>query len=304
MSSIEYTNHTPNPIVGCTKKSAGCKECYAIRMAWRLMHSDKAEIRDKYAGTVYKTPSGQLNWTGRINVDHKSMDKVLKQKKSKIFFVNSMGDLFHPNVNEHDQEKVFLNMKNAYWHVFQVLTKHPEKMVRFVNNMEKKHGSFLFRNIWMGATVEDQQEADFRKPYLKIISEKGWITWVSNEPCLQKIDWTGWQFLNWMVTGGENAHKARPLHPYWVAVARDFCLKHNIPFFFKQWGTFFPFNSIAKLSALPVESDNVKIMNVNGNSSIKGEAPWAFKKIGKKAAGNVFFGETYQQMPGLISSKI
>mgnify|MGYP001610753793 CR=1 FL=1 len=60
-SNIEWTDDTPNPVVGCTKKSAGCENCYAIRMAWRLMHSDKLAVREKYKGTVQKTAGGKLN---------------------------------------------------------------------------------------------------------------------------------------------------------------------------------------------------------------------------------------------------
>lgn len=66
MSKIEWTERTWNPIVGCSKVSEGCKNCYAIRMAWRLSHNPKTA--DRYAGTVHKTCGGKANWTGVINV--------------------------------------------------------------------------------------------------------------------------------------------------------------------------------------------------------------------------------------------
>jgi hypothetical protein len=66
MSKIEWTQKTWNPLVGCTKVSAGCKNCYAMRMAWRLVHNPVT--KDKYAGTAEKTVNGQINWTGKVNM--------------------------------------------------------------------------------------------------------------------------------------------------------------------------------------------------------------------------------------------
>lgn len=95
-SKIEWTEDTWNPVVGCDKKSDGCKNCYAIRKAYRLMFMPAS--KEKYAGTVKKTDGGSLNWTGRLNLDEKALLKPLQQKKPTVYFVNSMSDLFHDAV--------------------------------------------------------------------------------------------------------------------------------------------------------------------------------------------------------------
>jgi len=264
-SNIEWTNDTPNPVVGCTKQSAGCENCYAIRMAWRLMHSPHKKIAEKYAGTVHKTAAGNLNWTGRINIDHSAMARVLKEKKSKMYFVNSMGDLFHPSVPFRDIDIVFAAMAMAHWHIFQILTKHPDRMMQWLDHVEFDRNTharvksqrwehwgddqmlaapFPLKNVWLGASVENQKEADSRRPFLKAAADIGWLTWVSNEPALGPVNWAGYEFIKWMVTGGESGHGARPMMPDWPRQARDFCAANNIPFFFKQWGAWAPVDEV------------------------------------------------------------
>src|SRR5438128_8579069 len=119
-SNIGWTDNTPNPAVGCDKCSDGCKYCYAINMAWRLMHSPHKKIAEKYAGTVMKTAGGQLNWTGKINFDLDSLLKCTNVKKPTLFFVNSMGDLFHEKVPFDFIDKVFAVMALHPQHTFQI----------------------------------------------------------------------------------------------------------------------------------------------------------------------------------------
>src|SRR5437870_11566011 len=105
MSKIEWTQETWNPLIGCDKVSAGCKNCYAIKTAWIRMHNPA--MAKRYAGTVEKTAGGSLNWTGRINQVPEVIMKPLKHKKPTMFFVNSMSDLFHPLVPFEFIDKVF-----------------------------------------------------------------------------------------------------------------------------------------------------------------------------------------------------
>jgi hypothetical protein len=68
----------------------------------------------------------------------------------------------------------------------------------------------------------------------------GWNTWVSYEPALGPVDWGGWEFIKWMVSGGESGPNARPSHPDWHRATRDWCGINSIPYFFKQWGEWAP----------------------------------------------------------------
>lgn len=129
MSKIEWTEKTWNPVVGCSKVSAGCKNCYAIRMAWRLPHIGHS--KEKYAGTVEKTAGGQLNWTGKVNTSEKDLLKPLTWKKSAMVFVNSESDLFHESISFEFIDLVFAVMALCPQHTFQVLTKRPARMVEY-----------------------------------------------------------------------------------------------------------------------------------------------------------------------------
>lgn len=124
MSKIQWTNETWNPFAGCSKISAGCKNCYAIRDAVRLAGNTNPKIAEKYAGTVTHN-----NWTGEINIaPEDTFLKPLRWTRPRMIFVNSMSDLFHENVPDEWIDKVFAIMALSPNHTFQILTKRPERM--------------------------------------------------------------------------------------------------------------------------------------------------------------------------------
>jgi protein gp37 len=92
----------------------------------------------------------------------------------------------------------------------------------------------------LGVSVEDQTRADQRRPAMHGLADLGWHTWVSYEPALGPVDWTGWQFTGWIVSGGESGEGSRPSDADWHRGARDFCAANDIPYFFKQWGQCLP----------------------------------------------------------------
>jgi len=129
MTNIEWTDQTWNPIVGCTVTSKGCTNCYAMKMAARLekMHA-KTGNTPQYEGTTKKV-NGKAVWTGKIGIaGDKIWEEPLRRKKPSRYFVNSMGDLFHPSVPDAAVDRAFAVMALAPQHTFQILTKHPERM--------------------------------------------------------------------------------------------------------------------------------------------------------------------------------
>jgi protein gp37 len=250
-SAIEWTDTTPNPVVGCTKQSAGCENCYAIRMAWRLMHNPKTAA--KYAGTVRKTPGGKLNWTGRINYDESALLKIAKAKPGSLNFVNSMGDLFHPHVDLDFTRRVFGAMAKNTGATFQVLTKHPRRMYETLKDDAPHY------HIHLGTSVENQEAYDERFEWL--LRTPASHRFLSMEPLLGPVDlhldgtvpqaWGyGYRpvggFIDWIIVGGESGPQARPLHPDWVRSVRDQLEGRHIAFFFKQWGNYLPFEPDAQ----------------------------------------------------------
>src|SRR5437899_2841495 len=143
-SSIEWTEATWNPVVGCTVLSPGCTNCYAMRMAARL----EAMGQPKYTGVTRKS-GGRAKWNGRINLDHASLEIPKRWKAGRTIFVNSMSDLFHEKVPLAFIKAVFATMLNTPQHTYQVLTKRADRAGELADKLPwPKH-------IWLGVSVEN-----------------------------------------------------------------------------------------------------------------------------------------------------
>lgn len=131
MSKIAWTNKTWNPIIGCSKISIGCTNCYAERMANRLAGMEMArcrnEVGDKYAYVVNK----QGKWKNRVFCDDKALDIPLHWKKPRMIFVCSMSDIFHPTVPFEFIDKIMAVIALCPQHTFQCLSKRPKIMQNY-----------------------------------------------------------------------------------------------------------------------------------------------------------------------------
>lgn len=139
-TNIEWTNPPGykgdvwNPTTGCDKVSAGCTNCYAMKMANRL--SNIASTKDAYIVTVKKLANGEVNWTGKINLLEDRLSIPLRRKKPTAWFVNSMSDLFHEDIPFEFIDKVFAVMSMSPQHIFQILTKRPERMRQYMQRLQ------------------------------------------------------------------------------------------------------------------------------------------------------------------------
>lgn len=224
-TKIEWADAVWNPITGCSKISAGCKNCYAEKMFNRLKHNPKAP---KYFGR--RKFSDVMLHEGVLN-------QPFDRKKPTRYFVNSMGDLFHENVTDEMRDMAFGQMLAVRQHTYMVLTKRPERMREYVLRRGKNHPS---KNIWLGVTAENQEMALQRIPVLA--ETPAAIRFVSCEPLLSEIDLTLTPKLDWVIVGGETGHGARIMTIAWAIKIRDYCIKNNIPFFFKSKGELFKRN--------------------------------------------------------------
>jgi protein gp37 len=210
-SSIEWTDSTWNPVTGCTKISAGCKHCYAERMALRL----KAMRQTNYLHGF------------QVALHERALELPLAWKKPQTIFVNSMSDLFHENVSELFIHKVFDVMRRAHWHTFQLLTKRAERMESLGQKLEWPP------NVWLGVSVETRQYL-FRLDHLRRTPAR--IRFISFEPLLEELGLIDLHDIHWVIVGGESGPKARPIERAWIIGIRNQCRHAEIPFFFKQWG--------------------------------------------------------------------
>jgi len=249
-TGIEWADATWNPVVGCAVVSPGCTRCYAMRMAARI---ERMQPASHYAGTTIMV-NGNPVWTGKIaEAPNRIWTQPLRWRRPRSIFVNSMGDLFAPGVAEASVDRALRIMLTAPDHRYIVLTKRPDRMRAYLERLRGDTGyvmraredpiallcegqSWPPAGILVGTTVEDQTRADERRDPMASLDAMGWRTLVSYEPALGPVDWHGWEFLSWLISGGESGPRARASHPDWHRAARDFCADHDIPFFFKQWG--------------------------------------------------------------------
>ena len=138
-----------------------------------------------------------------------------------------MSDLFHNDISDDFIFKVFETMNKATHHIFQVLTKRPQRLFKMKNDIDWSG------NIWIGATVESEKYA-YRIKYIKDIPAK--VKFLSLEPLLSPVDNVRFDGIDWVIAGGESGPGARPVKKEWILDIKNKCLENNIPFFFKQWG--------------------------------------------------------------------
>lgn len=222
-SAIEWTDATWNPVTGCTKVSPGCKFCYAERLTERfglqpftqvILHPERLVL--------------PLRWRGNLRI-----------------FVNSMSDLFHERVPFEFIARIFDVMVEAPQHVFQVLTKRPERL------LEWHRSRFWVReipsHIWLGVSVESGAYL-WRVDRLREVDVS--IRFISAEPLLGALSDLDLTDISWVITGGESGGspqralvestgsgwRPKPAAVAWVRQIRDLCRVAGVAFFHKQWG--------------------------------------------------------------------
>ena len=210
-SKIEWTGSTWNPVTGCTKISAGCKNCYAERMALRLQAAGVTNYRNGF----------------RLTLHEHALKIPLSWRQPRTIFVNSMSDLFHKEIPLEFISKVFEVMCRAPNHQFQVLTKRSKRLLELSASLPWP------QNVWMGVTVEN---ADYVSRIDDLRKTTASVKFLSCEPLLGPIQQLDLEGIDWVIVGGESGPGARPMNPKWVIDIRDQCLAAGIPFFFKQWG--------------------------------------------------------------------
>jgi protein gp37 len=221
-SSIEWTDSTWNPVAGCTILSAGCTNCYAMRMAARL----SAMGMEKYDGLTRKS-GGRYVWTGAVTLDEAVLDAPRAWRKSRMIFVNSMSDLFQEAVPPEFVARVWETMAATPQHTYQILTKRPERMAEQTASLP------VLPNVWLGTSVEDSSVLD-RIEHLR--GSQAVVRFVSFEPLIGSVKDADLREIHWAIVGGESGPRSRPMDQSWVDEIYELCADQDVAFFFKQWG--------------------------------------------------------------------
>jgi protein gp37 len=210
-SSIEWTEATWNPVTGCSKISAGCKHCYAERMAKRLQLMGQPNYRDGF----------------KVTLQPQALDVPLRWRKPRTIFVNSMSDLYHADVPDSFIRQVFESMNAAHWHQYQVLTKRADRLLELSPVLS------WAPHIWQGVSVEN---ADVAWRIDRLRRTGAHIKFLSLEPLIGPLNDLDLAGIDWVIVGGESGPGARPMDAAWVRDIRDQCRESGVAFFFKQWG--------------------------------------------------------------------
>ncbi len=248
-----------------------------------------------------------------------------------------MSDLFHETLPFDVVDKIVAVMGMARQHTFQVLTKRPERMDEYLNGTWRTStrpamlnsaardviGGAALRhlglgdldwplpNVWWGVSCEDQRALDDRMPHVIRALPNMAVAWLSAEPLLGPLDLTRWlpherdtsqtrsewyPGLSWVVAGGESGPDARPANREWFRAIRDQCQAAGVPFLFKQWGawapvTWYQLGSGGRDRFLLPSGDLATLVS----SDVA--ATWNMARVGKKAAGRLLDGRTWDQYP-------
>ena len=333
-TKIEWTDATWNIITGCSVVSAGCKHCYAMKLAGtRLQHHPSR------AGLTIDTAAGPV-WNGQVRFNNEWLDQPLRWCRPRRIFVCAHGDLFHEAVPDEWLDTVFSVIETARHHTFQILTKRADRMRRWVSKQDRllremgypQGFAGRFPHVHLGTSIEDQPTANAR--IVDLLQTPAAVRWVSAEPLLEPVDLTrlpedtcaseccGMQRLNaltgqsmcdlsqqefdknahidWVVVGGESGTNARPMHPDWVRSLRDQCAAAGVAFLFKQWGEFGPGENghrvpLKKWLEIPNGTAVARRVRLFGDEAIEGHQLMA--KVGKRASGRLLDGIEHNGYP-------
>lgn len=292
-SKIEWCDHTFNPWMGCQKVSEACKFCYAEQETPVRVHRGRGV--ELWGPSAARLRTSADNWGKPMQWNKKAAKEGVRRR----VFCASLADVFedHPAIEpgwRADLGQVIQNTPHLDW---LLLTKRPENVYRmlpdFWINFYEPYG--MPKNVWIGTTVENQEQADKRIPELLKIPAP--VRFLSCEPLLGPVDisrylrcescldpsvcWCADPLVNWVICGGESGPNARPMHPDWARSLRDQCQRAGVPFLFKQWGEYWPGETGRLYRQETVDYSDGQPM----------------VKIGKKDAGRILDGVEWNQYP-------
>jgi protein gp37 len=286
-SNIEWTDHTWSPWLGCSKVSPGCKFCYITSTTpFRTRGIKHGDPRQELSEDYWDQP---LKWNKQMKCEdcglvsprwHKEAftcecpkcGSGLSNVRPRVF--PSLCDWLDDQVPAEwlaEFLKLIADTPNLDW---LLLTKRPEnwneRICAAANTLYLEEddalqqdlanwslGRLTPQNVWIGVSVENQEMAEKRIPELIEIPAK--VRFLSCEPLLGPLDLSYWledpvlPLVDWVICGGESGtdRNIRAMHPEWARSLRDQCVASNVPFFFKQWGSWQPLSTTDGHQLLP-----------------------------------------------------
>lgn len=312
-TKIEWADHTFNPWIGCTKVGPGCDHCYAEADFDKRRHVvtwGAGQPRKRTAPSTWAQP---LRWNAvaeRLGIRYR-------------VFCASLADVFDREAPPQWREDLFELIKDTPHLDWLLLTKRignatrmiEQAIVNFDIGYDPAFAMWPWPNVWIGATIVNQEEADRDIP--KLLAVPAAKRFLSIEPLLGPVDlerprpgpdldqgggrmicqpWLIQSGIDWIIVGGESGPNARPMHPDWARSLRDQCQAAGVPFFFKQWGEWNP-GTVEKCLGSPA----VRVEPSGHAHPWQAFDPccgdWCMYKVGKKAAGRLLDGREWNEVP-------
>lgn len=307
-SKIEWTDHTFNPWEGCQKVGPGCDHCYAETRNAR--YAGGQAVNWGPGAPRRRTSAG--NWRKPLAWNAAHAEFFAQHGRRQRVFCASLADVFDNAVDPAWRREVFDLIRatpNLDW---LLLTKRIGITQRLFDecHMDPPDGGSGYdwpANVWLGASIVNQEEADRDIPKLLAVPVR--VRFLSMEPLLGPVDLRQAHFapvrlprVDWVIVGGESGPGARPMHPAWARNLRDQCAAAGVPFLFKQWGEWTPGVNVERHSGIV---DTAQLWN---NQWIAGREDLAtvdgnfedepdLYRVGKKAAGRQLDGRQHDGYP-------
>lgn len=330
-SKIEWTDHTFNPWIGCTKVSEGCKHCYAETLM------DKRYGRVEWGPQGARVRTSAANWKKPLAWNRKA---AAEGKRARVFCA-SLADVFEDKPDQPEmygwRAELFDMIEltpNLDW---LLLTKRPENVMLMLPREWQRYSEWGCppKNFWIGTSVENQEQADKRIPELLNIpaavrflsmepllgpvsldnGETSWLTCHGactdeSEDVCRSFEYTNKCFhgIDWVIVGGESGAHARPMHPDWVRSIRDQCQAAGVPFFFKQWGEWVFENQLPVPSVEIIGYEKYSCRHLRQTPSdglmaqrsqyrIYTNGGFNYYRVSKKKAGRLLDGREWNEFP-------
>lgn len=245
-SKIEWTHHTFNPWIGCTKVSPACNNCYAA------VSTPARTMKIQWGAGQPRKRTSDANWREPIRWNAECAKRGVRER----VFCASLADVFDNEVPQRWRQNLMSLVAETPMLDWLFLTKRVGNAKRMLSDASMHDVALLTaddhylppKNLWIGATICNQEEADRDIPKLLATPAAKWF--LSIEPMLGPVDLSRWlepagldtdlglsnPGIDLVIVGGESGPNARPMHPDWARSLRDQCQVAGVPFFFKQWG--------------------------------------------------------------------
>lgn len=325
-TTIEWAHHTFNPFFGCTKVGPGCDNCYAEQLMDKRLHKVKWGVGEQRVRT------SESNWQQPLKWDREAARLGIRYR----VFCASLADVFDNAVDPQWRADLFSLIEATPHLDWLLLTKRIGNVMKMLpsntSNEEAADFARLWPNVWIGATIVNQEEADRDIP--KLLAIPAAKRFLSMEPLLGPVDISRYMWpvhprwpekydspaeaiadgaevtyhrqaliskdwadhlVNWVIVGGESGPNARPMHPDWARSLRDQCVAAGVPILFKQWGEWIPAEFPSSEECFAEDGSERTLEGRIKRLRVDGHVDMA--RIGKKAAGRLLDGRTWDEVP-------